>query len=94
VFDFPVSAGAAPATVQGWTARLYVNGTAFVLNDTCVVVGAQITCTAPLPNITAALTLSGPQTFTASLADSIMESAVSVPLVLVRPSAPTAPRIQ
>jgi hypothetical protein len=96
-FDYTVTPLPTAAVVQGWTFTLTVNSTKFVLNDTCVLNSAGpivVTCTATLPNITTALTGSGPQSFTGTLADGILESSASLPLVLTRPSAPTAPRIQ
>lgn len=95
-FDYSVAASV-PATVQGWTARLYVNGVAFTLADTCVAVAAPIivTCNAALPNISTALPPTGPSQFQVSLQDGILEGPKSVvPLVLSAPSAPSTPRIQ
>lgn len=96
VFDYPNTAS--PAVVQGYIATLYVNGTAFVLNDTCVlttVAPIVVRCTATLPDITSALTASGNQNFEISLKDVILEGAKSAPpFVLTRPSAPQGLRIQ
>lgn len=89
--------GATAAQVQSWVALLYVNTTPFQLTPTCVTVPSPVlvTCTAPLPNITTGLTASGPQSFSVSLKDVILgEGPKSFPLVLVKPSAPTVPRIQ
>lgn len=94
-YDYPVVAGVPlAATVQAWTPTLYVNGTAFVLTHTCTGT-TTVTCTATLPNITSALTPTGPQTFTVSLKDTVLgESPQSLPLVKVRPVAPLVLRIQ
>lgn len=95
-YDYPASTP--PATVQGYAATLFVNGTAFPITDTCVlnttVTPNVVTCTAPLPNITAALTSSGPQSFTVTLKNVVLESSPSAPFVLTAPSAPTGIRIQ
>jgi len=98
LFDYPATTPA--ATVQGYAAVLYVNNTAIALTDTCTLVTTVTPninrCTAMVPNatITAALTVSGPQTFEVTLADGILESARSVPFVLTRPVAPLTVRIQ
>jgi hypothetical protein len=97
---YTYSAATPAATVQGWTATLYVNNVAIPLADTCVLTTTVTpnvnTCTATVTNaaITAALTATGPQTFEGTLADGILESARSVPFVLTRPSAPSSIRIQ
>ncbi len=83
------------AEVQGYTATLFVNGTAFPLTQTCVASTANVTCTAPLPNITSALTASGPQTFTVQFADPVLGvTATSAPFIRTRPAAPTSGRFQ
>lgn len=96
IFNYPNTVSA--AVVQGYTATLYVNGTPFVLTDVCVLVTTVtpnvVQCTAPLPNVTAALTASGPQNFDVTLADVILEGAHSVPFVLARPSVTSNLRIQ
>lgn len=99
-FDYSVPAPGvtpAPAVVTGYTARLYVNGVAFIVNDTCVAAPAPAvtTCTGPLPNISTALATVGPNQFLVSLQDGILEGPKSaVPLSLTAPSAPSTPRIQ
>lgn len=96
IFDYPNTSPA--ATVQGWTATLYVNGTPFVLTDTCVLTTAApivVRCTATFPNVTSALTPSGVQNFEVTLMDVVLESAKSSPpFVLTRPSVVTNLRIQ
>jgi glucose-6-phosphate dehydrogenase assembly protein OpcA len=93
---FTYAATTPAATVQGWTATMYVNNTPIVLTDTCVLTTTVTpnvnTCTAtvPMTAINPALTTTGPQTFEGTLADGILESARSVPFVLTRPSAPSA----
>lgn len=87
------------AQVTGYISTLYVNGTPFTLNHTCtlvtIVIPNVITCTAALPNITSALTTSGPQTFEITLKDVILESSKSTPpFVLNRPTVPVGLRIQ
>jgi hypothetical protein len=99
IYDFNIAPLPPASQVQAWTASLFVNGTRFPLADTCVlttVAPIVIRCTATLPNISAALTPSGTQTFEVAWYDTIpeMESAKSSPLVLVRPSAPSTLRIQ
>lgn len=92
---FDAAAGTTPATANSWTSVLYVNGTAFPLVHTCATVGTTTTCTATLPNISAALTPVGTQTFTVTFKDSVLgESPQSLPLVKVRPAAPVLLRIQ
>jgi len=95
VFDYPV-AGSLPTTVQGWTATLYVNNVPFVVNDICTPQPAPtiVTCTATLPDVSSALAVTGPNQFIMRLKDGILEGPNSVPLVLSRPSATSAPRIQ
>jgi hypothetical protein len=80
------------ATVQAWTPTLYVNNTPFVLTQTCTLgTTPAINCSAPLPNISTALTPTGNQTFAITFKDPILgESSKSVPLVLVSPVAPTS----
>jgi len=99
IYDFTPTPLPAPSVVQGWTASLFVNGVRFALTDTCVtttVAPIVVRCTATLPNISAALTPTGPQTFEVAWYDTIpeLESAKSSPFVLVRPSAPATLRIQ
>jgi hypothetical protein len=92
---FDAQTGTTAATANSWTSVLYVNGTAFPLVHVCTLVGTTTTCTAPLPNITAALTPVGTQTFTVTFKDSVLgESPSSSPLVKVRPAAPVLLRIQ
>lgn len=91
-FDAP--SGVTPAQGNLWTSVLYVNGTPFPMVHTCVAAGPLTTCTAPLPNISSALTATGPQTFTVSFKDVVLgEGPQSGPLVRLRPSAPSIPRI-
>lgn len=98
IYTYPATTPA--ATVQGYTAVLYVNNVAISLTDTCVLTTTVTpnvnTCTATvsMSAITAALTASGQQTFEVTLADGILESARSVPFVLTRPSVPSSVRIQ
>lgn len=87
------------AQVTGYISTLYVNGTLFILSHNCVLITTTIpnviTCTANLPNITSALTASGPQNFEVTLKDVILESSKSIPpFVLNRPNAVTGLRIQ
>lgn len=94
-YDYSAS-GATPSLVQGWIPTLFVNGTPFSLTHTCIagVAPVLVTCTAPLPNISAALTTAGNQNFTVGLADAILgPGPQSLPLVRVKPNAPSAPRI-
>ena len=92
---FDAATGTTPATANTWTSVLYVNGTAFPLTHVCTLVGTTTTCTATLPNISAALTAFGSQTFTVTFKDSVLgESPQSSPLVKVRPAAPVLLRIQ
>lgn len=97
---FTYAATTPAATVQAYTATLYVNNVAIPLNDTCVLTTTVTpnvnTCTAtvPMATINAALTSSGPQTFEADLADGILVSPRSVPFVQTRPSAPSAPALR
>lgn len=92
---FDAATGTTPATANQWTSVLYVNGTAFPMTHVCSTVGTATTCSSPLPNITAALTPAGTQTFTVSFKDSILgESPQSGPLTRIRPAAPFPPRIQ
>ena len=92
---YTYNVGPAPAaSVTLYTATLYVNGTPFPLNDTCTLAGVTIECVAPLPNIATALTPVGPQQFEVSFKDGILEGPKSIPLVLLRPSAPGNLRIQ
>lgn len=92
---FDAAAGTTVATANSWTSVLYVNGTAFPMVHTCAIVGAATTCSAPLPNITAALTPLGSQTFEVTFKDAILgESLRSGPFVRVRPAAPSNLRIQ
>lgn len=92
-FDTPTGVTAAQA--NAWTSVLYVNGTAFPMTHTCAINGSAVTCTAPLPNITTALTATGPQNLTVSFKDVVLgEGPQSGPLVRLRPGAPSVPRIQ
>lgn len=85
---FDAATGTTPATANTWTSVLYVNGTAFPMTHTCATVGTATTCSAPLPNITAALTPVGSQTFTVTFKDPVLgESGQSSPLVLIKPAA-------
>lgn len=103
IYDYALTQGTTTVTVpqvQAWTATLFVNATSFPLPGvTCVQSGVapnlNATCTAPLPNITAALTPSGNQSFSALLTDSLLgASPQSLPLVKVRPNAPSLRSIQ
>jgi len=98
VYDYTLVQGGVTVTVaqvQAWKAELLVNGTPFVLAPVCVANGLVATCTAPLPNITAALTPSGNQTFTARLSDTVLGvGPLSLPLVKILPSAPLLRSIQ
>lgn len=92
---FDAAAGTTVATANTYTSVLYVNGTAFPMIHTCALVGTVTTCTAPLPNIAAALTPIGTQTFEVTFKDVILgESARSGPFVRIRPAAPLNLRIQ
>jgi hypothetical protein len=92
---FDAATGTTVATANSWTSVLYVNGTAFPMVHTCAIVGTVTTCSAPLPNITAALTPLGTQTFEMTFKDAILgESLRSAPFVRVRPAAPSNLRIQ
>lgn len=93
---FDAATGTTAATANGWTSVLYVNNTAFPMVHTCALVGAVVTCSAPLPNITAALTPIGTQTFEVSFKDVVLnvESSRSGPFVRIRPAAPLNLRIQ
>lgn len=93
VIDAPAGTTLAEATPWTWT--LFVNNTPFALTTTCGVVGPLITCQAPLPNISAALTPTGSQTFEAGYRSPIFgDSNRSVPFVPTRRGAPSTPRIQ
>jgi hypothetical protein len=93
--SFDAATGTTPATANTWSSVLYVNGTAFPMTHVCTLVGTTTTCTATLPNISAALTPVGTQTFTVTFKDSVLgESPQSSPLVKVRPAAPVLLRIQ
>jgi hypothetical protein len=94
--SFDLAPGATVAEATSWTATLYVNGTAFALTTTCVAAGPVVTCTAPLPAITAALTPAGPQTFEVDLFDPVLNarSLKSAPFLRSRPSAPINGRLQ
>ena len=98
IYDYTLVQGATTVTVaqvQAWKAELLVNGTPFVLAPVCVLNGLFATCTAPLPNISTALTPSGNQTFTARLSDTVLGAGpVSLPLVKVLPNAPLLRSIQ
>ena len=96
---FDTSANTPVATVQNYTATLYVNGTPFPLTDTCVLVTGVtpnvVRCTAQLPDVSSALTTSGNQNFEVTLKDVILEGAKSSPpFVLARPNVTTNLRIQ
>lgn len=94
-FDYP-NVGSVPATVQAYTAMLYVNGIPFVVNDTCVAAPAPavVTCSGALPDVSAALPPTGPNQFLIRMKDGILEGPASPPLTLTRPSATSTPRIQ
>lgn len=92
---FDAQSGTTPATANTWTSVLYVNNVAFPMTHTCAVVGTATTCQAPLPNISAALTAVGTQTFEVTFKQGVLgETARSSPFVLVRPAAPSNLRIQ
>lgn len=93
-YDAP--AGVTVAQANQWSAVLYVNGTAFASAHTCVAgVAPVVTCSFVLPVITAALTTSGPQTFTVALKDAVLgEGPQSVPFIRIRPGAPINLRLQ
>lgn len=82
--------------LQSFVATLFVNGTPFVLAQTCASSSANVTCVAPLPNIASALTPTGQQTFTVQLSDPVLgvTSPMSVPFIRNRPGAPTSGRFQ
>lgn len=103
IYDYALTQGPTTVTVgqvQAWKAELLVNGTPFVLvGVSCVQSGVapnlNATCSAPLPNITTALTASGGQTFTARLSDAVLGvGGQSLPLVKVLPNAPSLRSIQ
>jgi hypothetical protein len=90
---YDAAVGITLTEISGWTPVLYVNNTAFVTTHTCTQVGAVITCTFPLMNISTALTASGNQTFELALRDVVTgEGPRSLPLVRKRPNAATGLR--
>lgn len=92
---FDAATGTTAATANSWTSVLYVNGVAFPLIHTCTLAGTVVTCQSPLPNITAALTPLGTQTFEVTFKDVILgESPRSAPFARIRPAAPSNLRIQ
>ena len=93
LFDVP---GATVADANGWASTLYVNGTAFPLTHTCVLVNTVVTCTAALPAISTALAPGLVQTFEVDLFDAVLQlrSAKSVPFLRNRPTVPTSGRFQ
>lgn len=98
IYTYPVTS-ATLVQVNGYIPTLYVNGASFPLTHTCVltttVTPNVFTCTAPLPNITSALTPTGPQNFEVTLKDAILEGPKSnPPFVLTRPSVVSTLRIQ
>lgn len=93
VFDVPA---ATVVDLNGWTSTLYVNGTAFPLTHTCILTGAIVTCTAPLPNVASALVAGTAQTFEVDLFDPVLNvrSPKSASFIRNRPAAPTSGRFQ
>lgn len=91
---FDAATGTTAATANSWTSVLYVNGVAFPMVQTCTGT-TLVTCQAPSPNITAALTPLGTQTFEVTFKDVILgESPRSGPFARIRPAAPSNLRIQ
>lgn len=92
---FDAAPGTSAATANGWTSALYVNGTRFALVHQCSAVAAVVTCSALMPDITAALTPSGPQSFQIAFVDGVLgEGPKSAPFTRDRPAAPISGRFQ
>lgn len=97
VYDFTSTATLTLAIVQSWTPVFYVNGQRMPQTaHTCTQPApATITCSFPLPDISGALTGSGPQTFEVSAADLVLgEGPRSAPLARLRPAAPGQNRFE
>lgn len=83
------------SVVQAWTPVLYVNGIRFPRPSHACTQSAPttVTCSFVLPDISMALTPTGPQTFEVSAVDLVLgEGPKSAPLERIRPGAPSPPR--
>jgi len=84
--EYDAPAGTTIADNQAWTPVLMVNGTPIVGTvPTCTGTSA-IVCTFPLPDISKAVTASGPQTFRIVLRDPVLgDGPAGAPLSRTRP---------
>ncbi len=88
VVDYDAPGGTTIAQNQSWTPVLIVNGQPFVGAKPSCVGTTAIVCTFPLPDISSALTASGPQTFRIVLRDPVLgDGPAGAPLSLIRPGA-------
>lgn len=94
LYDAPT--GTTLAQANSWAGTLYVNNQAFQLTQTCTQAGVGVvTCSAPLPNVAAALAPTGPQNFEVTWKDAVLgEGPRSAVFIRNRPSAPTNGRFQ
>lgn len=89
-------AGNTLAEVQSYTVTLLVNDVPFVLTPTCTAPGGVVACSAPLPNVAAAYSPTGPQRFELVFRDTVLnvDSPRSAPFLRSRPLAPINGRLQ